>query len=1056
MKKNKKKVFIGSAIIIILVFLLFAGGYCVKSYYTLLNKTENSVVYQDLPYDLEPEPFCLNVSDSIKGGTISLNRTEALLGENVTVQVTPAKNKRMVSGSMSLLRPQNSKKISNVKNNSFSMPYENVLVFCKFENTVDGIYLDPESLKHGRVHFWRDDFNIVHIGTAPFRGYEVDEVIVTQEEVSGEGNKYTFLKQEDIDATIKVCWKPVEYTVSYSAAGGEILNEEQLLATYTISDNFYQLPEAIRQGYTFVGWTEKNNSKKALRSILPSTSGNLDYTAKWSAIAYNINYENTDDNSLVSSYTTEQNVKLQIPTKKGNSFAGWYEDENFQGEQIYSIPEGSLGDKTFYAKWEPIEYSVEYDLQGGSFLSTQNILSSYFMGNKDEYLPIPIKKGYTFLGWAEEKTPEKNQLRIARNTAENLNFTAKWQLNTYNISFVDTEINENATKTFTVEDFVALPRPQKTEYDFCGWYENSKYSGKPLYAIKKGTVGNKVLYPRFKPTEYPIKMHLYSNGNESVVDSIAYSKESADILLPTPKRQGWNFVGWYDDAARTQKSNAKVLSGSSGEKNFYAKWSCTVSFDSLGGEECDSVAVNSSSPFVNNLPFSQKEYYDFDGWCLDSDCTTRFSSDSVVKGDTTLYAKWKPISYEITYNVNGGEMPPIYMKEYNVETKQSSLPVPRKDGWAFGGWYADSSFKTPVAEALNSVQEESKNLFARKMKDISLEDTSFGMNEFGSNDIMQTGLFAMNDFYEQINLETAKVEINSDMTLYAKWFRFDFCVIPAGKYLSSEQTGKITEIPYDLEVSLSEITRGTFETVMGYDPSDDKASFYKNEEERLSNPVQMVSWFEAIVFCNKLSMMNGYEPVYSINGSTNPDDWGQIPVNNDLVWSAVKWNEKANGYRLPTEEEWIWCAMSGPLSVKDLNANNVNVKGLHKKFAGQDLSDKKSSKQIKEYAWYSSNAKNTTHPVAQTTANEAGLFDMSGNVWEWCWDAYVPSEEELAQAQKDGLDVSSFAGVFFRAIRGGSWYSFPSLVSLNARMSLNIYGRNTITGFRVVRTIEKL
>ena len=75
---------------------------------------------------------------------------------------------------------------------------------------------------------------------------------------------------------------------------------------------------------------------------------------------------------------------------------------------------------------------------------------------------------------------------------------------------------------------------------------------------------------------------------------------------------------------------------------------------------------------------------------------------------------------------------------------------------------------------------------------------------------------------------------------------------------------------------------------------------------------------------------------------------------------------------------------------------------------------------------------------------------MSGNVWEWCWDEYHELEEKKKIDEQEG----QLTGENFRVVRGGSWYSFPSLITVRARLSLNIYGRNNLTGFRVVRSIN--
>ncbi|MBR6216090.1 MAG: SUMF1/EgtB/PvdO family nonheme iron enzyme, partial [Spirochaetaceae bacterium] len=97
-----------------------------------------------------------------------------------------------------------------------------------------------------------------------------------------------------------------------------------------------------------------------------------------------------------------------------------------------------------------------------------------------------------------------------------------------------------------------------------------------------------------------------------------------------------------------------------------------------------------------------------------------------------------------------------------------------------------------------------------------------------------------------------------------------------------------------------------------------------------------------------------------------------------------------------------------------------------------------------------SNSKSKTHVSGLTEPNEVGLQDMSGNVWEWCWDPFVLRADDHIE---EGEAINT--GIYYRSIRGGSWYSFSSLCTVAARLSLNIYGRNGITGFRVVRMIPK-
>ncbi|MBR4003051.1 MAG: leucine-rich repeat protein [Clostridia bacterium] len=420
-------------------------------------------------------------------------------------------------------------------------------------------------------------------------------------------------------------WTPIEYDITYVMNGGT--NNNLNPNTYNV-ETYFDFENPFKKGFEFKGWFTDSEFNNEISRLNRQYLGDIALYAKWEIITYPINYElngGTNNVGNKSNYTVETDTfSLLNPTREHYTFGGWFNDNSYTSE-LNSIEKGTIGQKTLYAKWTPIEYNITYILNGG----TNNNQNPNTYNVEDEIIfAEPTRNGYSFKGWFTDSEFNNEITNINREFLDEITLYAEWEIITYPINY---ELNggtnnpENKSN-YTIEtDTFELKNPTREHYSFNGWYDF--VFDTRVTEVTKGTFGEKTFCARWTPIEYDIN-YVLNGGTNNAQNPTTYNVEDS-FVFKTPTKTAYTFMGWFSNEELTQEFSS-LNSQYYGEITLYAKWTPTtynIGYAMNGGTNNPlnptSYNVESEDIILQN---PTKSGYDFRCWYLNGVIVDRITT----------------------------------------------------------------------------------------------------------------------------------------------------------------------------------------------------------------------------------------------------------------------------------------------------------------------------------------------------------------------------------------------------------------------------------------------
>ena len=403
---------------------------------------------------------------------------------------------------------------------------------------------------------------------------------------------------------------------------------------------------------------------------------------------YKINYnlDGGECDELVNTFKDNEEIVLPSPTKEGYTFIGWYEETSLGFDKV-----DKLSNRDYYliAKWKKVINKYNITFYFGLDYDSNDIYTEIIQVNENEcaFAPDEIEfKYYNLAGWYTEKE-FINEYDFNNEITQDIILFAKYEkvINKYNITFnfgLDYDSNDIYTEIIQVNENECAFAPDEIEikyYDLAGWYTEKEFINE--YDFNNEITQDIILFAKYERNQFVITF----DADDGIMDSYFLEFDlNEEIVLPVPRKDGFEFLGWFDNDNKIEKITNK-------DYNLKAKW-CTKIYSirySLNGGTCE----NLLEEFVYSddvvLPTPTRPGFTFLGWFESYDLEA-VTGDNLEPKNYTLTAKWEKEIYRVTYDLDGGIAEGL-VTEFSYPNRPKLL-ASTKSGFVFSGWYSDNEY----------------------------------------------------------------------------------------------------------------------------------------------------------------------------------------------------------------------------------------------------------------------------------------------------------------------------------------------------------------------------